>query len=62
MGKWVYVETREKAKLILSLILMGNIQLCRFLLSKRQLDSYDSFLEFYIMATPQRGGGTLVWI
>ena len=41
---------------------MGNIQLCRFLLSKRQLDSYDSFLEFYIMATPQRGGGTLVWI
>lgn len=34
---------------------MGNIQLCRFLLSS----TLDSFLEFYMMANPQRGGGTL---
>ena len=34
---------------------MGNIQLRRFLLSS----TLDSFLEFYIMANPQRGGGTL---
>lgn len=54
VGKWVYVKTREKAKLISK----QSYSHGDFFIASDSL-TLDSSLEFYIMANPQRGGGTL---